>query len=240
MRPTADFALVRRALLTIAALAAFAMSCVAADPMPTPGRPDRSRILLSSSKVARDNGPVDLIGIIGLANATELEGEVLVRQPLSGTLVVSKVASDGSFATVFTGTAGDRVVLTFREDPAGPESEPVELDILAFDNARSPETPADAEAVGSPNAPLLASTGPQATAPNGQGQVTVTGENLTAGHVVAIGNMRTGDVAEVTVAADGRFTANLAAASGDTLVVIVRDPVTGSTSGLASISVGTD
>lgn len=227
----------RRALLCLAALASLAMSCLAADPMPTPGQPDDSKILVSSTESSRSGGPVDLIGVIGLAQSAPGEGEVLVRQPLSDTTTIARTGKDGSFAAVFPGAAGDRVILTFRESPEGPESEPVELSVVVQTD-KSPLTPsADLEGASPANAPSLRTSAPSATAPDGRGKVTVTGENLKPGERVAIGNVRTGEVVDVTVGADGKFSAVVGAASGDTLVVIVRDPATGATSGMTSVSV---
>lgn len=224
-------------LRCLAGLCSLVISCVAADPMPTPGHPDRSKILISSTTSSHDGGPVDLIGIIGLASSVPGEGEVLLRSVLSGSITIARVGENGAFAAVLSGAAGDRVTVSYRETTDGPESEPVELDVLVQGD-RAPNTPtSDVEASVGGSAPALRASAPSATSPDGRGRVTVTGEGLAAGQRVALGNVRTGEVVEIEVGADGRFSATIAAAAGDTLVVIVRDPASGATSGMASLAV---
>lgn len=226
-----------RPTLAAAALAALAGCIGVADPMPSPEKPDQGRVLVSATDPLRQDGPVDTVGVIGLPRAAPKAGFIVLHQLLTGTVTTVHAAADGTFAAVLAASAGDRLELTFKELADGPESDPVELNVVRWDAAAAPNSPTGNPAVGGATDAQLKASTPEASAPDGTGRTHVTGTGLTPGDIAAIGNVRTGQVLEVTVPLDGKVEVALAAAVNDTIVVIVRNPTTGLTSKVASLSV---
>ncbi len=223
----------RRALaLGVLVLASFG-GCDA-DPQPSPGIINRIRLILSTSHVVRPGGPLDLIGIIGLKTAAPGVGIVIVRTKFNGTAETVATA-DGTFAALLPGAAGDELTISFKIGESGRESEAQTVTVPSVPEAvggvnASPATPT-ADNVDTTGASISAKT------PRPAGTSEVTGTHLTAGHSAEIGNTRTGEVVEATVATDGTFSAIIGASANDSLVVIIRDPTTGLTSGSATLSV---
>jgi hypothetical protein len=220
-----------RAIVRLTLAVALA-GCLAA-PMPSPGRPDRERILVSVSDAVRQGGPVGIIGVVGLDGAAPGAGLVEIRQPFGGSVTIARSSVSGSFAAVLAAAAGDRLVIVFRESEDGAASDEVELLVFApaADGVAAPETdPASLDRTHVGGSMV-------ASAADAEGRTRLTGEDLVAGHVAAVGNARTGEVVEAPVPASGALEVTLAARTGDTIVVIVRSPSDGRTSQLASLSV---
>jgi hypothetical protein len=226
-------------LRTLAALVGLLVAgCIgAADPMPSPERPDANEIVVSSTSALRQGGPVDVVGVIGLAHAAPKAGFIELRQPFSDSVTVARASADGTFAAVFAGAAGDPILVSFRETEDGPSSDPVQISITLYESDAAPATPETNPAHPGGNAGTLSASAPQATAPDGRGRTHVLGSGLLAGSVVAVGNTRTGEVVVVTVPETGAIDVPVAASTGDTIVVIIRNASTGLTSELASLSV---
>ena len=207
--------------------------CIAADPMPSPQRPDGDRIVVSATTAQRLSGPVDLVGIVGLDGAAQGVGFVEIRQPSAEWIIVARTSALGNFAAVVPGAAGDELRLTFRELPDGPASAELKLTVVRYDdtNDGTPQTPEGLTAGQVPEGSWV-----RADPPSG-GMVQVVAGGLEAGLVAAIGNARTGEVVEATVDAEGGLTASVGATSGDTLVVIFRSTDSALTSEVVSLSV---
>lgn len=200
-----------------------------ADPMPSPGLSalDTSRVLVSAAADG-DGGPLRLVGVIGLQGAAPGRGLLELLHPRSDTLLIKPVSEVGSFAAVVTASPGDRLVLTFR-DPDGVAGSPVELVVAPYDFLDAPATP---ENVSRDDSTPSVSISP----PDDAGRVTVSGEFFAEGDVAVLGNSTTGAVAETTIE-QSAFSVQLSASSGDTIVVIVRNPLTELASEVASLTV---
>ena len=221
----------------LAGLLALAAGCFGvADPMPSPDAPDGGDILVSSSSALGADGPVDVVGLIGLEHAVAKVGFVVLRQPLTQSVTVVRSGKDGTFAAVLAASAGDRIEVSFEESADGPESDPIEVGI-SQSAQDSPGTPNAGTGGTTSTGGSVAASAPVASPPDGQGRTHVTGTDLVPGQVAAVGNVRTGEVQTVTVPADGQVDVALAAAFGDTILVIVRDPGSDLTSQVASLTV---
>lgn len=207
----------------------------AADPMPSPGRPDSGQILVSASDALRQGGPVDTVGVIGLEGAAPAEGYIVLTQPATATVTTVKAAADGTFAAVLAAAAGDRILVAFQETPDGPASDPVELGITLYDVAAAPDTPESG--VAASGAASVRAAAPAASPPDQAGKSRITGANLTAGELAAVGNVRTGQVVTSEVAGDGTLDVFIPAIANDSIVVILRQPTNGLTSRMVSLSV---
>lgn len=201
-----------------AALAATALvgGCMA-DPMPSPGRPDPSKIVLSTTR-AQPGGPVSLVGVVGVRGAVPESGFVEIRPLRDSNVLVFRSSADGTFAAILPGAVGDELELTFRLTADGDASEPLRVTVADYALDAAPPT-----LESDPGAGVNVTSEGRATAPDADGFVPVTGFGLVEGDVVFVGNVRSGDVVETTAGPTGEFATRIAARVGDTLLVIVRN-----------------
>jgi hypothetical protein len=219
-----------RALSLVAVLLSTGFGGCDADPMPSPGAPDRFKIFINGG-IIRPGNPLELLGILGLKHTVQGTGVVVLKTP-RGT-VYATASADGSFAGTVSGLPGDRIQVTFRESLTGPESDPVDVVVPNYEPNRAPGLPSTDPR----DATIATIASVTASTPDASGNTEITGKQLGANVFVSLGNLRSGDVVDVQADKDGAFKTTFPAVTGDSVLVIVRDPATGLTSPQTTLAV---
>ena len=188
-------------------------------PQPVPGQ-----IRVSSPAVTRKT-----VLVVGLPSAVSGQGTVHVRDRTSGVTASAASTAAGSFSAVIV--IGSKHELEAWFETADGTSDVVSLSLRALSYGLT---------LGQPKAGVVST-------PDAGGKVTVSNDggagkpllmSATPNKVLVVSNANTGEVVSTTTDKDGRFSAKLAGAKGESIQLLLVDPADqASTSDFVTITV---